>query len=532
MLRKRIIVLMLAGCMAFGLTACGGESDEKTAGMAEETVTGDPSEMKLKEQLDIAIISENAVYDLHKSSSTGSRTALCGTVFEQIVTLNGKSEPVPELCESYEVNDTATEYTFKLREGVLFHDGTEMTSADAVASLNRWIDSYSAVRDLVGEERFEAVDEYTIKISTESPCVTLLYLMAGGSQRAVITTEKCTKNEDSDGNMQEIIGTGPYKFAEWKLDQYTMLERFDDYVPYGDPEAEPDGWAGYKHAYSDRICLWVVPDEATRIAGLQTGQYDSINVSDSMVPTIETNENVQIYTEEGGQVAIVFNKQQGLCSDLNMRKAINAIVNCDELMIVSYGGSYTLNSCYMEENQELWNTDAGSDNYNTQDMDAAKEYMNAAGYSGETLKILASSDNNFDKIAIVLEQQLENQGIDCELTTVDWGTFSEYRNDPDRYDLYISSFSSVPVPRLRLYFGSNYAGWTNDAELTKLWEPYNQALSLDEAADAWKAVQEYCWDYLPIINLGHYQSINAMNADMQGVIYQSSGYYWNAYVPE
>ena len=521
-MKTRFLKLASMVCLAAAMS---------TAAVPVMASTG-PDDIEIKAEINVSITAENAVYDLHKTTANGSRVALCGTVYEQLVTLNGEGEPVPELCESYEMSDDATEFTFVLRQGVKFHDGSEMTAEDVVASLNRWIDNYSAVAQLVGDARFEKVDDTTVKIKTESPCVTLLYLLAGGAQRAVITTEEAIASEGEDGYMTEIIGTGPYTFKEWKMDQYVWLEKFDDYVPYGDPDQPCDGWAGYKHAYTPNIYLWVVPEETTRMAGLQTGQYDAANISDATLVQTEGNDALKVYSEEGGQVSIVFNKKEGLCADQNMRKAINSIVDADELLAVSYGTSYNLGSCYMESYQNAWYTEAGSENYNQKDYEAAKQYLDDAGYDGSTLKILVASANNFDKIGQVLEQELEAQGIDCEMTTVDWGTFTEYRNDPSKYDLYISSFASVPVPSLRNYFGADYAGWTDDEKLNDLWDVYNSATSIEDTTKAWEDIQSYCWDYLPIINLGHYVSHDAMNSSMEGVIYYNCNYFWNAYIPQ
>ena len=353
-MKTRFLKLASMVCLAAAMS---------TAAVPVMAATG-PDDIEIKDEINVSITAENAVYDLHKTTANGSRVALCGTVYEQLVTLNGEGEPVPELCESYEMSDDATEFTFVLRQGVKFHDGSEMTAEDVVASLNRWIDNYSAVAQLVGDARFEKVDDTTVKIKTESPCVTLLYLLAGGAQRAVITTEEAIASEGEDGYMTEIIGTGPYTFKEWKMDQYVWLEKFDDYVPYGDPDQPCDGWAGYKHAYTPNIYLWVVPEETTRMAGLQTGQYDAANISDATLVQTEGNDALKVYSEEGGQVSIVFNKKEGLCADQNMRKAINSIVDADELLAVSYGTSYNLGSCYMESYQNAWYTEAGSENYN------------------------------------------------------------------------------------------------------------------------------------------------------------------------
>ncbi len=485
----------------------------------------------VKDEINIAMTAEPSVYDVMTSTSVAARMAVCGTVYEQLVTLNGNSEPVPELCETYEINDNATEFVFHLRKGVVFHNGSEMTADDVVASLNRWVDNYGAVQKLVGDARFEATGENTVSIKTTSPAVTLVYLMAGGAQRAVITTKEATQDVNDSGKMNTVIGTGPYKMTEWVTDQYTILERFDDYCPYGDPDEVCDGWAGYKHAYTKKITYWVVPEEATRAAGLQTGQFDSANIGDATLPALKNSDSIVIHSEEGGQNALVFNKKEGLCADVNIRKAVNAIIDADELSIVKDGFNYITDSSYMESFQQMWYVDTADINYNTMDYEAAANYLKEADYQGETLRILCSSANNFDKIAQILEMELEAQGINCEITTVDWGTFTEYRNDPAVYDIFVSSFSNVPLPSLKAYFGTTYAGWTDDETLNAMWEKYNNAVSLEEAAKIWEEIQVHCWDYLPLISLSHYVSNDAMNAAMEGVIYQNGAYYWNAYIP-
>lgn len=526
---KKLLVLLLAVSIALGLMACGGKEGNTATGAQSK-----PTEAtaKIKDVINIAMSAEPGVYDLQKTTSNVARVALCGTVYEQLVTLNSKSEPVPELCEKYDVNADATEFTFYLRKGVKFHDGSEMKASDVAASLNRWIENYSDAKACVKDARFTAVDDYTVSIKTKNPSVTLLYLLAAGSQRAVITTAAATKDLDDKGNMKQIIGTGPYKFSEWVLDQYVKLDKFDDYVPYGDPNKPSDGWAGYKHAYAKQIVLWVVPEESTRISGLMTVQYDYANITDATLSTAKNAENLKVLSEEGGQAAVVFNKKEGLGADINMRKAVNSIIDSDESMVVSYGSSYKLDSSYMEPNQPLWYSEAGSENYNKKDFEAAKKYLQAAGYNGQTVRILAASANNFNKIAEIIQKELEAQNIKCDLTVVDWATFTKYRTDPSKYDLFISSYAAVPVPSLKAYFGSGSPGWTNDQKLNDLWTQYNNAKTLDEAAQVWGQIQSYCWDYLPIINLGHYVSNDAFNAKMQGVIYQNGPYFWNAYIPE
>ena len=149
-----------------------------------------------------------------------------------------------------------------------------MTADDVVASMNRWIEGFSSAKSTVGDARFEKVDDYTVKIAADHSILLLPSMIAGAAQPASITTAAACEKEDSNGFMTDYIGTGPYKFSEWVQDQYVKLEKFDDYVPYG-TEGEPmDGWSGYKAAPTKILEFDIVPEETTRVAGLETGQYD------------------------------------------------------------------------------------------------------------------------------------------------------------------------------------------------------------------------------------------------------------------
>ena len=115
-------------------------------------------------------------------------------------------------------------------------------------------------------------------------------------------------------------------------DDYILLEKYDDYVPYGDPNKPLDGWAGYKHAYTDKIYLHYVLESATRVAGLQTGQYDvEFQVDDQAYATISNIPGMNLLKYKSAEVALVFNKKEGLGSDVNVRKAV----------ITSYSIHYT-----------------------------------------------------------------------------------------------------------------------------------------------------------------------------------------------
>lgn len=536
----RLCAALMTGVIA--LTGCGGSSGgssgadttaASTAMSTTEAAVADPN-ASYKETLHIAVTQQAPSLDLHKNSSLIARQMCDGTVWEKLVTLNANAEAVPELCESYETSEDGTTVTFHLRTGVKFHDGSEMTADDVVASMNRWIGGFSSAATMVGEARFEKVDDTTVQIVGETPLILLPAMIAGSAQPASITTAAACENEDDNGFMIDYIGTGPYKFAEWKQDQYIRLEKFDEYTPYGTEGELSDGWAGYKAAPTKVLEFDIVPDQATVTAGLEAGQYDcAFNVTDDDYPRLEANPELSVTRSQMGSVALVFNHKEGLGANQYFRTAVNMVLDCDEVLTAAYGSGYELGSCYMDAGQPFWNTDAGSENYNQKDVERAKQLLAENGYNGEPFRILAPTLNNMDRMAIVMQSELEAVGIPVELITVDWATLTDYRKDSSRYDLYITSFAEVPVPSLKLYFGSSYPGWSDDATLAELFTAMTSASTLDEAKASWEELQAYSWEYLPIICPGHYLGMFAWDKDLTGVnMYSGGPKFWNAGIAE
>jgi peptide/nickel transport system substrate-binding protein len=492
----------------------------------------DESAVMYKDELHVAVMQEAPSLDLPKNSTLIARQLGAGTIWEKLVTLNGNSEVVPELAERFEMSDDAATFTFYLRKGVKFHDGQIMDADDVVSSMNRWILGFSVAKEIAGNSRFEKIDDYTARISFDHPALTFPDVVAGAAQPASITTAEANANEDEKGFIKDYIGTGPFKFVEWQLGRYILLEKFADYVPYGDPNQPIDGWAGYKEPKIQKLYFDYVQDHATRLAGLETGQYDvNYNVTSDEYERTDALEDIEMLTYQAGTLAYVFNKKQGPASNLYFRQAVNAAANTEDILRATYGDyQQESGSCYMDDTQPYWKSLAGSEYYNINDRNKAKDLLAKAAYQGETFRILVSTLNNMDRGALVFEQQLEAVGIDTELIVVDWATLTQYRSDPSRYDLYVTSFASVPVPSLKLYFGPSYPGWSEDAVLQKYFAEFNSAISREQARERWDTLQGYSWEYLPLINVGHYGASHAWNKKVENLETYNGLYFWRVSV--
>ena len=472
-------------------------------------------------RLNIALGGAPTNLDIMVNTADDSSVIAYGSIFEQLVALNNKSEPVPELCTHWEISDDSRVYTYYLRKGIKFHNGKEMKAADVIASMNRWIDQAANAQSLVGDARFEEVDEYTVRITMEHGTPYLNLMIGGLGQHAVIMPKEVVEAA-GEGVVTEYIGTGPYKFAEWAENQYVKLVKFEDYQPYG-TEGDYSGWAGYKGAYYDEVYFYFPGDVATIAAGIQTGEYDaSTALSADYFNTFANNPNYKIVEAEADLPALIFNKKEGWGANPKFRQAMAALLDCNDIMYAAYGDEafYNLYSSYMFKSQATWYTEAGSEYYNQANPDKAKALFAEAGFTpNDTFILLCASDSqDFYSMAIVIQSQMRAIGLNCELLVYDWATFVDVRNNqPDKYHAFITSFSAKVLPNMNLFLSPSWAGWCTDPRIVEDLARIGSETDLAAAQQIWYDLQEYMWaESLPIIKFGNSMVWGVTTAKMEG----------------
>lgn len=549
---KLLASALAVGMMGFALVGCGAgetpaateteapaeaESVETAADNIEAAVSGGEVATGGEEDTEIAVAFNSAppTLDIHKTSAVVTRQIGYGNIFEALMTLTSDYTPTCELAESYEVNEDSTEYIYHLRKGVLFHNGEEMKASDVVASMNRWIESYGNAQTMLGEARFEEIDEYTVKIDLDSTCIYVNDLIAGAGQMPGIFPASVLDTVDPDtGYLTEYIGTGPYKFDEWVQDQYIKLTKFDDYVPYGD-DGYQDGWAGHKNTYVETVYCYFATDDASRVAGMQSGEYDvAYSLPIDNYPIFDGKDDYIVYNEMTGETCLIYNKKEGLGADKTIRQAVNAALNDADIMMAGVPNPefYRLDSSYMYMEQKNWYSDSGKEYYNQNDAEKAKELLAEAGYNGETFTILVSSDyTEFYNDAIVIQAELQAIGMNCELLVGDWATFLSYRADPSSYSAFITSFTPISVPTMNLYLSQTWPGWETDATVVDAFTAINGATDLDEAYKAWDELQKYCWEEeLPVSKFGDHYVYSVSSTKVENLGYFQGPYFWNTKV--
>ena len=236
-LSGRVFVLAVALALT-AVAPLGAQEQPKTGGVLKAAMIGEPPTL-----------------DLHTTTAVLVQH-ITWHVYETLYTYDRSYNPIPLLVESHTVSDKGRTYTFKLRRGVKFHNGKEMTAADVVASLTRWGRLATPGKQFwKNVEGIEAKDPYTVAIYLKDTSGALLMGLARPNNGAVIYPKEIV-DAAGDNQVKEFIGTGPYRFVEHKPDRHVKVARFKDYVARTDA---PDGFGGKRTAYLDEILFIPCP---------------------------------------------------------------------------------------------------------------------------------------------------------------------------------------------------------------------------------------------------------------------------------
>lgn len=519
------------------ITACGSNNSKQVNNDSNKTNTNSNSNGQQEElttyrdELNIAITAQPPTLD---TAMTVSAVALdtAGNIFEQLFTQNANYEPVPVLAESVEKSDDGLTYTFALRHGVIFHNGKEMIAEDVVASMNRWLVTSSRAKSLLPNATFTEIDPYTVQLTVETATSDVLILMSAQAQFPAIMPKEVIESAPAEG-ITEYIGTGPYRFEEWKQDQYIHLVKYDNY--HGLIDREASGFDGQKLAPTTNIYYHFVTDHATRIAGIKTGQYD---VADSIplesYDELAATKNVKLHAFPDGALTAFFNTSEGLLANEKLRHAVLAAFNNEEILLASFAKPdlYQLDPAYLNPNQEQWRTVAGEAYYNQANPEKAKQLLEEAGYNGEEITLLTTKDyNEMYTATLVIQEQLRQIGMNVKVENFDFPTFLETKNDRSKWDIFLASTGYQVTPPQLLAVTPDWAGLNNDTIKAGL-ASIRSAETPEAAKAEWEKVQQFMYEFASSSVIGHYSTIVATADNIEGFEMFEAPVIWNAKIPK
>jgi peptide/nickel transport system substrate-binding protein len=451
---------------------------------------------------------------------------------------------IPWLATEWTISEDGLTWTFKLREDVKFHNGTPLTAADYAWTLNRVINpddpSYMAVL-LEGMANAEAADDYTLVIHMNYPNFGLLLGLTATNLQPVSQAYVEAQGENYDRNP---IGVGPYIFKEWATAEKVVVERNPDYT-WG-PE-----WTGGHAPYIQTIEFRVIPEYATRIAGLEAGEIDFTDLEIPDLPLFEGSEQVKILSRQsaGMQNVIFMNIEKEPFTDLRVRQAFNYAINKDgfiQLMAEGYGEP---------EYGPLASTTRGywsgvEEIGYSYDLEKATSLMAEAGWTdsdgdgildkdGQPLKLdILTNADYFGKLATVFQDQMKQLGVDITIQNLDVGALFE-QVDPGNYYLTTSSFGYEDSSLMFFSFHSSMinlfnTGRVNDPDLDSILNAMNQSVTVEQNVQAGNDAQKLIVENAYVITTFAPTVFNGLSARIKGDVYYNNGmlYLDNAYLEE
>ncbi|HBZ09885.1 MAG TPA: ABC transporter substrate-binding protein [Bacillus bacterium] len=506
-----LIVFLLVGCASSSEDAGKSGNSDKKGGT-----------------LNVAYMAQPPTLDPHATVSVAT-TEIGRNIFESLLAFNERNEAAPLLAESFESSEDLKSITFKLRKGVKFHNGKEMTADDVVASMERWRELNGKANTYFSKSEFVKKDDYTVVLKMDKPFTIAKYILATNINFPAIMPKEVIDTAPKAG-VKEYIGTGPFKLEEWKQDQYIKMVKNEEYQS---PKNEPDGLVGKKDPMVDELVFHIVPDESTRTAGIQTGEYDvSLEIPHDNFPALESDGNLEALTYPNGFNTVIFNKRNGLFSNEKARQALNLAVDKKEVMMAAFTDEkfYTPEHGLLSKEYVSWYSDKGKDKYDEYDPEAAKKLFKEAGYNGEELTILTTKDYNEQyHTAVVIQENLKKIGVKSKLEIYDWATLMEVREDDKFYDLMPMSYQVATDPTQINYLDSriNYTGWSNSPEIDQLLDQLMVAPSDEEAKEIFGKLQEESWNYLPAIKFGDVDSVAAIRTNVKNFEMFHGPVFWN-----
>ncbi|WP_332603749.1 peptide-binding protein [Bacillus sp. S1(2024)] len=530
-------ILSLLLILSIFLTACnsgevgGDEKEGKSDGKPQQggdLIAGSTGEPTLF----------NSLYSTDTASSDIERL-----IYNTLLDVNEKLEVENQLAEEVKESEDGLTFDVKLKEGVKFHDGEEMTADDVVFTY-----SIPMSDDYVGERgsNFKMIESVTkkgkyevqFKLKKPDPYFYNVTLASYGIlPKHILKDVPISKLGEHEFNRKNPIGTGPFKFKEWKEGQYVKVEAFDDY------------YAGRPHL--DSITYKIIPDSNAALSQLQAGDVDYLVVTPGPdYKTAEKFNNVKMETDLGlNYTYIGWNERNELFKDKKVRQALTHALDRQALVDQVLDGDGEIAN--IPESPLSWNYPDNKDKFKTfeYDPEKAKKLLKEAGWTdsdgdgildkdGKKFSFVIKTNQGNktrEDLAVVVQQQLKEIGIQAKPQIVEWSALIEQMNPPNwDFDAMIMGWSLATFPDQSNIFhskeaekGLNYV-WYQNKKLDKLLDEAKTLKDREEYKKAYEDIYEILAEDQPYTFLYYTNYHRAMPKNMKGYVFHPKEDFYKA----
>lgn len=432
---KSIKALSLTILLALTLVACGGSKEEAAdkAEPAKEAAAPVEKVLKIAIEKDATSLNPVLVSDL-----TGEMFA--ANMFDSLVSFKDSvAEFAPAIAEKWEISEDGKTYTFYLRKGVKFHNGTELTAKDVVYTYEQIQnpDNASPSKQYLNSlEKVEAIDDYTVKFTLNNVYASFM-LLIGSPQFGILPSEHVME-VGMEAFDRAPIGTGPFKFEEWVPDDHITLVKNDDY--YMAP------------ANLDKAIFRPIPKAETSAVELKSGGVDlAIGLLPQDITKFQSDSEFVVKQTPGLSYQYVgFSDNQELFSDVRFRKAIYYATDFENAIKGIYGVTGSRAYSWIPPVVFANDVDYMKSKALPYDEAKAKELFDeliADGLlkPGMEIPILSPQDAFRSKIATAIASSLVKFGFKPDVQTLEFGTLLP-ATEGGKAGIYLLGWGSVPDP--------------------------------------------------------------------------------------
>ncbi len=453
-------------------------------------------------------------------------------ILENLVKFGDNSMDVePQLAESWKVSDDGLIWTFNLRKGVKFHDGTDFNSKAVYDSFARIIDKdhpfhgYGKWKYLSLSLKYvteiKIIDDYTISLTTKMPYAPLINNLALWLC-PILSPKAMAEYKDQIGT--HPVGTGPFIFDKWVRDDHISLIRNDSY------------WGGPSKL--KKIIIKSIPETSTRLMALQSG---SIDIADDLDPDsitlVKKNKNLVVKENASVNVGyIAINTSKPYLADPRVRQAINHAVDKNILIQTLFQGlAIPAKNPFAPS---IWSYNDAVAPYDY-DPAKAKALLKEAGFDRTreielwAMPVSRAYMPDPVKTAELIQAYLSAVGIKCKIVRYDWGTYLKKTSngehdlcmlgwlggnaDPDNFLYGLLSADTAKIPG-----ASNVAIWKN-AEFTDLVKKAQKTFDKAARTEYYKKAQVIAHDQAPWMPIAHTKVVRCFNKKVQDIPLRPNG---------
>ncbi|MBR0873049.1 ABC transporter substrate-binding protein [Bradyrhizobium tropiciagri] len=456
-------------------------------------------------------------------------------IYDTLLATDANFKIQPQMAD-WKISDDKLTYTFTLRDGLKWHDGTPVTAEDCVASLKRWgkVDGMGQkLMDFVAS--LEATDAKTITLKLKEPYGLVLESIGKPSSRVPFMMPKRLAETPPDKPIPEQIGSGPFKFvqSEFQPGVKAVYEKNKDYLP----RKEPASWtAGGKVVKVDRVEWITMADAQTAVNALQSGDIDFLEqLPFDMLPVLEANKDlkIEVLNKFGFQTLGRMNFLYPPFDNPKVRRAAFLAMNQKDVLDALVGNAKYQQICgaFFVCGTPL-ETDVGAETLvKGNGLAEAKKALAESGYDGTPVVIMAPGDVTTLKAQpIVAAQQLRDAGFKVDLQATDWQTVVTRRasQKPPKeggwnmfFTNWVAADVSDPIVNASITGrGKNggWFGWADDPKIEELRDKFARAGSAEEKKKIAAEIQTEAYDQVIYIPLGQYTVPSAWRKSLTGVL--------------